>query len=156
MQIFPHGLMLGPLPFRPVMIFKTQDEKEILPVNIDALNAGIMMAETEHIGKLDTAHKATLEIFEKMGVSLTSVYFNEIVGQEIMALLVVTQGEKTTQMRFKAREIMSLALRSGCAFFASLDVIEKSKLLNLEWAMNQAPQFEQGDKTLMKGPEWLH
>lgn len=148
--------MLGPQPFRPVMIFKSEDEKEILPVALDALNAGIMMAETEHHGRFDGAHHASLEIFEKIGVKIFSIYFNEIIGSEIMSLVVINNGDKTVQLKFKAREILSLALRSGCTFYANEEVIEKSKLLNLDWAMHQAPQHDQGEKTLIKGPDWLH
>ncbi len=155
-QFFPHGLMLGPQPFNPIMIFKSENEKEVLPVLLDPVNAGIMMVDSESLGRVDSAHHASLEIFEKLGVSIKSIYFNEINGSEIIAQAFITDGKKDIQMKFKAREILSLALRSGCNFFASPEVIEKSKLLNLEWAMQQGPQHDQGGKTLIQGPGWLH
>jgi hypothetical protein len=89
-------------------------------------------------------------------VNIISVYFNEVVTSELMCLLVVEQDNKTVQFKFKAREIMSLTIKSGCNFFANDEVIEKSKLLNLEWAMSHTAQHDQGDKTLVRGPDWMH
>ncbi len=155
-QVFPHGLMVGPMPYKPVMIFKTKDEKEVLPLALDPVNAGIMMADTDNLGRFDSAHRATLSIFKELGVEITSVYFNHIVGQEIMALVGVIQSDKKIQMKFKAREIMPLALRADCLFYASTEVIEKAKLLNLEWAMQQGAQHEQGNRTLVKGSDMVH
>jgi bifunctional DNase/RNase len=154
-QIFPHGMMLAPTPYKPVMIFKTQDQKEVMPIVVDHLNAGLMINDQEN-PLMGHAHQTTLQIFQRLDVNIPTVYFNEVVGQDLMCLVGIKQGEKTMQLRFKAREVMSLAIRAGTHFYANEDVLEKSKLINLEWAMHQAPQFAQGDKTLMPGPEWTH
>lgn len=148
--------MFGPMPFKPVMIFKTQDQAEVMPVVIDPLHAGLLVKEQEEIINTDHAYKATLQIFERLDVAIKSVYFNEIHGQDLFCLVSVTQGEKLIQLKFKAKEVMSLAIKAGTVFYANEEVLEKSKLINLEWAMQQAPQHEQGDKTLMPGPDWMH
>lgn len=150
-QVFPHGLMLGPMPYKPVMIFKSKDEKEILPVAMDPVNAGIVMADTDNLGRFEGAHRATLKIFKELGVEVQSVYLNELQGHDIMALAGVVQGENKMNMKFKAPDILPLALKAGAEFFVNEDVVEKAKLLNLEWAMEQASQHEQGDRTLVGG-----
>lgn len=147
--------MLGPTPFKPVMIFKTQDQSEVMPIVIDHLHAGLMMTEQESLIQ-EHAYKATLAIFERLDVGIKSVYFNEINGHDLFCLVSVIQGEKLMQLKFKAKEVMSLAIKAGAHFYANEEVLEKSKLINLEWAMHQAPQHEQGDKTLVPGPDWMH
>jgi bifunctional DNase/RNase len=133
--LYPHGLAFGSARFRPAMIFKDKKETEVLPVWLDPVDAGLILAGSHVETRATGAHKASLKIFDALKVKLVSVYFDEMLGSTQYATVTVLQGKKRAEVRVRAAELMSLAINAQCEFFTNLDVIEKSRRINLEWTL---------------------
>jgi bifunctional DNase/RNase len=139
-EVFPHGISIGPSKYRPAMIFKDKKEKEVLPVWLDTVDASLLLASAQGIQDAKRAHNAIFKVFEGLKINLKSIYFNEISAATQYALLTAVQGKKTLEIRVRAGEAMSLAVNAGCVFYTDQNVIEKSRVLNLEWLNNSNPR----------------
>lgn len=128
-----HGLSLGQGNFRPAMIFKDKSEREVLPVWLDPMEANLLLAEanTSH-ARHNSAHRASLKVFDALKVSLNSIYFDEVANSTQYATLSISQNDKQVGVRVRASEAMSLAVNAGCTFYTNKEVVEKSRALTLE------------------------
>ncbi len=134
-RIFPHGITLGPARFRPAMIFRDKSEQTTLPVWLDQVDAGILLASTQAQTRASGAHRASLKIFKSLGIELRSIYFDEVTGSTQYATVTVVQEQNIMPVKVRAAEVMSLAVNAQCVFYTNENIIEKSRQLNLEWLL---------------------
>src|SRR5258708_1746869 len=121
------------------MIFKDKQQTEVLPVWLNNYESNILLSSTQVALGDSTPHKASLKIFETFGITLESIYFNEVTNSIQYAEVTAAQGTKKVKSRVLASEAMSLALNAGCIFLTNKDVIEKSRVLNFQMAPHEGP-----------------
>lgn len=136
-NIFPHGLSLGQGTFRPAMIFKDKQQSEVLPVWLNNYESNILLSSAQSSVGESTPHKASLKIFESFGITLESIYFNEVTNSIQYAEVTAAQGNKKVKSRVLASEAMSLALNAGCVFLTNKEVIEASRVLNFQMVLHE-------------------
>jgi len=131
-RVNPVGMNVGPAVGRPVLIFKDKSGNHILPVWLDYVDAGIMMAEANTRVRSSGMHYGVLKIFDSLNVRTEKVVFDDIVGHNQYVSVQVRQGKaKPKTVRLRAAEVMSLCLKSGAEFYATGDVIQKSRQIDL-------------------------
>ncbi|MCC6277410.1 MAG: bifunctional nuclease family protein [Oligoflexia bacterium] len=137
-RIFPNGLSLGGAKFRPSLIFKDKTERYVLPLWLDRSGVTLLLSQSD--GKANSVHPygGVLKIFDLLGVKITSVYFYDVRGQTQYALVEGYQGEKPFELSLRAEEIVGFSVNSGCEFWTNENVIEKSRVLNLDLIIRKA------------------
>lgn len=136
-ELFPYGVTMSVDQTRPVMIFKDESEKVVMPVWLSPLDAGIAMSQSSKNQNLGSPHNLTSKVFEALGLQLESCYFDELVGSIQYVKLHFKGSRKLKTLKIKADEAMSFCLKTDCKYFASHDLIEDCKLVQLEFDENQ-------------------
>lgn len=138
-EMFPFGIALGVGQPRPVMIFKDKLEKRVLPVWLSPMDAGISVAQgNSPYGSSSTQegspHEISYKILEALGVRLEKCLFKRMFKhQQFVELHFVKQNPKAVHIiESKADDAISFCLKSGCKFFATVDYIEKSRVIEGE------------------------
>jgi bifunctional DNase/RNase len=121
------------------MIFKDKSEHEVLPVWLDPLEASRILTTAQVNPGESSPHLASLKILEALGITLESIYFNEVTHFTQYAEVLAVQNEKRVRVKVRASEAMSLALKAGCTFFTNKDVVEKSRTLNFQMTLGDSP-----------------
>lgn len=126
-EVMPYGLAAGPAYTRPVMLFKEKNGKEIFPVWLSPLDAGI--AATQHNAKTPTIspHDLTSNIIHALGVRVTKCIFIEIKGNQQFVDLYFEGSDRLSEMRTRADQCISFCLHERSKFFSSRGFIQDSR-----------------------------
>lgn len=127
-EMFPFGVALGATQSRPVMIFKDKTGKKVLPVWLSAMDAGIAVAQSAQT-KVTSPHEVTSAILNSLGVTVEKCLFKIVRNNQQYVEIHLAGSKKVKALESKASESISFCLRSGCRFFATVDYIEKSRVL---------------------------
>ncbi len=135
-RLTPLGISVGS--DWPMLIFK-DDKGDMVPIWLDPLDAGILISAAQKGRRPFGPHGGGLKILKSLDANVESVYIDEIKDQTQYASVTVVQNDKTVTVKVKAMEVMSLAAFAGCEFFATVDVIEKSRQMSLMlgWTLDQ-------------------
>ena len=127
-EMFPFGVAIGASQTRMVMIFKDKAERRVLPIWLSPMDAGI--AVTQSSTDLDgSPHTLPLQILDKMGVRLEKCLFKELRGHRQFVELHFAGSKKLKSIDVRADAAISFCLRAGCRFYATIDYIERSRVL---------------------------
>ncbi len=127
-EMFPFGVALGASQMRPVMIFKDKAEKRVLPVWLSPMDAGI--AVTQSATQIEgSPHTLAVEILNKLGVKLEKCLFHEVRGHRQFVELHFAGAKKFKSIVARADDAISFCMRAGCRFYATVDYIERSRIL---------------------------
>jgi len=139
-EMFPFGVAMGAAGTRPVMIFKDKTENRVLPVWLSQLDAGI--AVTQGHSPYSTAYQAegsphavANNILSRMAVRLDKCLFKDVRGHhQFVELYFVADSKRKRNeiIEMRADDAISFCLSSGCKFFATIDYIDKSRVLEGE------------------------
>lgn len=142
-EMFPFGVAMGANQVRPVMIFKDKGEKRVLPVWLSHMDAGIAVAQSAVSHHVTTTasgspHELSWQILTELGIVLEKCLFKKVTGhhQYVELHLRAKSGRKLPvklqSLEARADDAISFCLRSGCKFYATVDYIEKSRVLEGE------------------------
>ncbi len=127
-EMFPFGVAVGASQTRMVMIFKDKAEKRVLPIWLSPMDAGIAVTQSA-TNKEGSPHTLALQILDGLGVRLEKCLFKEVRGHRQFAELHFTGSKKLKDLTVPADAAISFCLRAGCRFFATVDYIERSRVL---------------------------
>lgn len=138
-ELFPYGITYGPDELRPVMLFKDKDQKRVLPVWLNPLDAGIAVQENAlHLENIKSPYHITWKILEPLGIFLKKCVFVEIKGHHQFVELYFDGHSQLKKIRCRADESVSFCLSAKCQFFCDEDFFEKCQVLDVE--MSQMTQ----------------
>lgn len=127
-EVFPFGVTMGPGQIRPVMIFKDKTETRVLPVWLSPMDAGI--AVTQSATRLEgSPHDLSWQILSMLGVELERCLFRELRGHHQYVELQFKGSRKLKSLKARADDAISFCLHAGCQFFATIDYMERSRVL---------------------------
>lgn len=143
-EMFPFGIALGVGQPRPVMIFKDKLERRVLPVWLSPMDAGIAVSQggTTYAGspmQEGSPHDLSYKILETLGVRLEKCLFKRMHShQQFVELHFAQNASKGAPyiLESKADDSLSFCLKSGCKFFATVDYIEKSRVIEGEMLLS--------------------
>ncbi len=140
-QLFPYGISVSPLPVdaqRPVLLLKDQAHEYTLPVPINPLEAGMVVAQNNRQAPPLNPHRFTEMLLEQLDIQICQCVFIEIRGVHQYVRLYTTGNPKMSSFKVRAEEAMSLALIMGIPLYATKSFIERSKVLAAEIESGQA------------------
>ena len=137
-EMFPFGVALGASQTRPVMIFKDKTGKKVLPVWLSAIDAGIAVSQSSG-ERVVSPHEISCSIFNALGVSLEKCLFKLVKNNHQYVEIHISGSRKLKNIEARASDAISFCLRSGCRFFATVDYIEKSRVLEDEQGVSRKP-----------------
>lgn len=140
-EMFPFGVAIGASQSRPVMIFKDKSEKRVLPVWLSPIDAGIAVSQNGVV-ESSSPHELSAKILETLGVKLEKCLFREIRGHWQYVELHFSGSRKLKMMEAKAEDVISFCMRAGCKFFATIDYMEKSRVLESKHVMGNQMTME--------------
>lgn len=127
-EMFPFGLAVGAQHMRPIMIFKDKAKKRALPVCLSPIDAGIAMSQSA--AEIDSSpHELATKIFSKLGVKLEKCFFTAVRGHHQFVELKFSGHKDLESIEVRADDAISFCLRVGCQFYATIEYIEKSRVL---------------------------
>jgi uncharacterized protein len=146
-EMFPFGIAMGANNVRPVMIFKDKSEKRVLPVWLSPMDAGIAVAQTNApyqtgARSIGSPHEISWQVLKEFGIDLEKCLFKRVTQNQQFVELHFTVGKSKKNhlsaqvIEARAHDAISFCLRSGCKFFATLEYIESSRVLESELGVN--------------------
>ena len=136
-EMFPFGVAVGASGMRPVMIFKDKQERRALPVWMSPLDAGIAVSQSETF-KSDSPHELSAQILSGLGVKVEKCLFHEVRSNQQLVELHLIGSRKLKKIEARADAAISFCLRMGCRFFAKVEYIERSRVLESEVVLSMA------------------
>ncbi|MGE3974218.1 MAG: hypothetical protein AB7F59_06810 [Bdellovibrionales bacterium] len=148
-ELFVKGVVVGPGHLRPVLLLKDKAEQETFPVWLNPLEFESLDVQNSPALKSSYFHIITRKIMKEIGYRLDRCCFTDIVGHRQYVNLFMVKEEPVESKKIitsltenlsvegrwiqaSAEEAMSLCLAMGTRYFATPDVIEKSRYINSE------------------------
>ena len=132
-ELFPYGVALDLKSFtsshRPVIFFRTKDEKQVLPVWVHPLDAEMALIQQENEGP--HPYDIVWKLFGMFGGQLDRCIFVDIKGYDTRMELHFS-GLKDISLQGSASELISLGLSAGAKFYCQHDFIKKCRTLREE------------------------
>ena len=142
-EMFPFGVAMGVNSTRPVMIFKDKACKRVLPVWLSPIDAGIAVAQANSpyatgVRAEGLPHEISIQILTALDIELEKCLFRTVKNNyQYVELHFKSKREKKLSKKLqsleaRADDAISFCLRTGCKFFATVDYIERSRVLEGE------------------------
>lgn len=131
-EVFPYGLVVSQDHARPVMIFKDQSQRRVLPVWMSPVDAGVAVSQSG--GHLTDAspHHLTANVFKLLEIKLERCFFKELRGHYQIVELHFSGDPRIAKVEARADEAISFCLNQGAQFFATVDFMERCRILEGE------------------------
>lgn len=124
-ELKPFGLVDGFNPTRPIFLFKDKFEKEVFPVWMEALDAGILHAMSH--GEGQKTYLLQLEVLEAFGVNYERCVFTKLDGYRLYANMYFQQNGQTQVIQSRADHVINLGIVAKTRFYAPQDLIQQVK-----------------------------
>lgn len=136
-EMFPFGIVMGANNTRPVMIFKDKAVTRVLPVWLSHIDAGIAVAQantpyTSGARVEGSPHELSWQILSTLGVEIEKCLFKTVKGHHQYVELHFKSPKKLRVLESRADDAISFCMRAGCKFYATIDYIERSRVLESE------------------------
>lgn len=142
-EVFPFGVAMGANNLRPVMIFKDKAEKRVLPVWLSHMDAGIAISQggspySSSARVAGSPHELSWHVLSLLNISLEKCIFKKVKGHHqyvelhFKSLTKKKLPKGLENVESRADDAISFCLRAGCKFYATIDYIERSRVLEGE------------------------
>src|SRR4051812_1529489 len=102
-ELQPVSLSAGSLGSRSVLIFKDQSGQHVLPVWLDPVDAGLMMADSHQKVRSSGVHYAVMKVMGTFGLQVDRVVFDDVIGHHQYMTLHLRQGRgKNRSVKIRA------------------------------------------------------
>jgi hypothetical protein len=132
-EIFPQTLSVTSSVSRPVLIFKDKSGQEVLPVWVDAVDAGVLLADMSNSAS-GSPHTASLKAMEMMGWEPKTACIFELVGHHQFVLIEFYNpdavGPRVNHIRVRASDAMSFCIQARVKFLSTKSFMEECRTLD--------------------------
>lgn len=143
----PVGISVGTHSMRPLLLLKSLEGQQILPVGLNPLEAGVTLGQSSQNSMPVSTHRVLQELLQTLSLRIERAVFCEIKGpHQYVHLQFRALDRKTdkvdhslqekfgdliaTPMRVRADEAMSVCLHLKVPLYAPAEFIRKSRVLN--------------------------
>lgn len=130
-QLFPYGLSLNQDPSRPLLLLRDQSGQHTLPVYLTPIEAGVAIQQSNQT-LASTPHKVLELLLKSLQIKITKCVFVGIKGHHQYMRIFFDGHPTQNSLRVKAQEAMSLCLQMNVPFFATLQFMNRSRVLSAE------------------------
>lgn len=132
-QVFPYGITLSSPHTRPVLIFKDKEQREVLPVWLTQVEAGLAILDSQVNLPPASPHRLMHRILRQFKAKLEKCVFTEIIGHHQFAdLYFSSESNDLPVMRVRVDEAMSFCLFEKVEFWVKADFMRKSREMDHE------------------------
>jgi bifunctional DNase/RNase len=124
-ELKPFGLVNGFNPTRPIFLFKDKFEKEVFPVWMEALDAGILHAMSH--GEGQKTYLVQLEVLESFGIQYERCVFTKLDGYRLYANMYFRRDGQLQVIPSRADHVINLGIVAKTRFYAPQDLIAQVK-----------------------------
>lgn len=136
-EVFPSGIVLAPGSIRPVLLLKTADQAEVLPIWMGGLDAGVSLNQLSQGGE-GSPHVGLVALCERLGVKEVRCKIAERVGHHQYCKIEFSCASPLTEtwlregLRLRVDEAMSFCLALRARFFSEKNFMRDCRVLNQE------------------------
>jgi bifunctional DNase/RNase len=122
------GITLDPITNMPVVVLKSKDSNDVLPLWIGVFEANAIASILENIQRpRPMTHDLMKNIFDTLKANVKYVYISDIVGDVYYAKIVVNSNGDEYLIDARPSDAINLALRCNVPIYASEGVLERIK-----------------------------
>ncbi len=131
-ELLPYGVTVSLDRSRPIMLFKSEDGEEVLPVWLSPLEVGIALTQNQRLTSNVSPHDVTAMVLQNQGLKLERCDFVEVRGHHQFVDLHFSGSPGLTHLRVRADQAVSLCLHQKVRFYSLAEVIQDSRVQHLE------------------------
>ncbi len=131
-RLFPFGLSVTPDGGRPFLLLKDEKSIHTLPVAINPLEAGMALSQANHSLPPTTPHRLSEMMLKSLQIELLQCVFVQIKGVHQYVRVYFRGHPSLNSLKVRADEAMSFCLHQAVPVYATLDFINKSKVMTAE------------------------
>ena len=131
-KLIPFGVSLNLDPSRPIIIFKDEKGHHSLPVVVNPLEEGITLGQSSPSAMAVTPHKFTQALLESLNIKISRCVFVEVKGHSQYVRVFFEGHPSHGSIKVRADEAMSLCLHLKVPIYATIKMMEKSRVMNAE------------------------
>lgn len=145
LELTPFGITVHSPNARPILLLKSEDESETLPVWLSPVSAGMALADLSKAEVAGDPLAVTRKVMRAFGAELVRCDINELVGHHQYAVLHFAGNSQLTRLRVRAEDAAAFTLGLGAPFFST-----KEHMMQCRQIDAQLGDFE---KALLANPE---
>lgn len=125
LEMFPYGMAYGFNGARPVMLFRDESNRHVLPVWVSALDAAVISNMRSPTDVTQSPHMPSVDLVLRMGYKLTACVFHEMKGPSLYCRLQYQRdGLPAFESEVRAELSMSYCMAHETRFFTDPLVIQ--------------------------------
>ena len=122
------GLTVDPLTKMPLLVLKSKNSKEILPLWIGVFEANSIALELEKVKKpRPLTYDLFKNIFDTLDIDVKKVYISQLKSGTFYATIDVFSNGKTHSIDARPSDAINIALRCKAPIYVSKEIFEKIK-----------------------------
>ena len=129
-EIFPYGVAMGADEERPVLIFKDETQRYVLPVWISAQDAQFCAGLS--LRRVNTPADVSLKVLHGADIALEKCLFTDLKGQHQIVELIFSGKSRLKNMVMQADDVMSFCLTAQTQFFCTPEHMKRSQRIDSE------------------------
>jgi bifunctional DNase/RNase len=139
------GLTMDPASNTPIIILKTEDDDQAIPIWIGLLEATSIASALQNIKyERPMTHDLFKNFVETQNMAIAKVEVCDLKDNTFYARIHFSAGQETFDMDARPSDAIALALRFGAPIFVEDDVIQQSKITDGD--VEVADESEEGKK----------
>ncbi len=131
-RLFPFGLSVTADGSRPFLLLKDEKSIHTLPVAINPLEAGMALSQSNYTLPPSTPHRLSFMMLKSLEIELLQCVFVQIKGAHQYVRVYFRGHASLNSLKVRADEAMSFCLHQAVPIYATLDLINKSKVMSAE------------------------
>ena len=131
-EIYPYGIALGADAARPILIFKDEYKKYVLPVWLNPADAGMAISEQSHYSATASGHNLFKKIMNGLDLKLEACHFTEVRGHHQFVELHFSGNTKLQKLESRADEAMSFCLSGETRFYCEPEFFDKCRNIEIK------------------------
>jgi bifunctional DNase/RNase len=127
-EVSVKGITLDPITNMPVVVLKSKNSNDILPLWIGVFEANAIATILENIQRpRPMTHDLMKNIFDTLNAQVKHVYISDIVGDTYYAKIIVNSNGSEHMIDARPSDAINLALRCNVPIYVSEEILEKIK-----------------------------
>lgn len=150
-ELKPFGMSIDNDTTRPFLLLKDKSGQYTLPVGITQIEAGVALTQSASNSQgLVSPHNFSEKLLNSLDIKIEKCLFVEISGHHQYVRLYMAGHPRYQSLKIKAEDAMSLCLHLKIPFYASVDFIQRSKIMTTEISSSAKNVLSHPDYANMK------
>ncbi len=138
------GLMIDPITQQPMIVLRDPQSDAKLPMWIGAFEANAIALELEHVKTpRPMTHDLLAGLLDDLSATLTKIVITDLQENTFFAVLHLDTPDGAKQIDSRPSDAIALALRCDAQIWASEEVIESAKNIDLTEGYKETERFRE-------------